>query len=83
MNKNIKNMCKELKREFRSEYGMGNNLFIDAVDLTDCYNTSERGALALEINYLADNETKALSKTIFVLTNNNVVHYTIIYKKNV
>lgn len=37
MNKNIKNMCKELKREFRSEYGMGNNLFIDAVDLTDCY----------------------------------------------
>ena len=45
--------------------------------------TSERGALALEINYLADNETKALSKTIFVLTNNNVVHYTIIYKKNV
>ena len=45
--------------------------------------TSERGALTLEINYLADNETKALSKTIFALTNNNVVHYTIIYKKNV
>lgn len=41
MNKNIKNMCKELKREFRSEYGMGNNLFIDAVDLTDCYNDDD------------------------------------------
>lgn len=35
MNENIKNMCKELKREFPSEYGMGNNLFIDAVDRKD------------------------------------------------
>ena len=42
--------------------------------------TNERGALALEINYLKDDE---ISRTIFVLTNNNVVHYTIIYKKNV
>lgn len=41
MNENIKNMCKELKREFRSEYGMGNNLFIDVVDLTDCYNDDD------------------------------------------
>lgn len=42
MNKNIKNMCKELKREFRSEYGMGNNLFIDAVDLKGNYDDDDK-----------------------------------------
>lgn len=41
MNENIENMCKELKREFRSEYGMGNNLFIDAVDLMGWYDDDD------------------------------------------
>lgn len=41
MNENIKNMCKELKREFRSEYGMGNDLFIDAVDLMGWYDNDD------------------------------------------
>ncbi len=41
MNENIKNMLKELKREFRSEYGMGNNLFIDAVDLMGWYDDDD------------------------------------------
>lgn len=41
MNENIENMCKELKREFRSEYGMGNNLFIDAVDLMGWYDNDD------------------------------------------
>ena len=50
MNKNIKNMCKELKREFRSEYGMGNNLFIDGdylfLTLTDEYDVKKAEALS-------------------------------------
>lgn len=37
MNENIENMCKELKREFPSEYGIAKNLSIDAVDFTGCY----------------------------------------------
>lgn len=57
----------------------GNTVTFTGVSSVSEY-TNERGALALEINYLKDDE---MSKTIFVLTNNNVVHYTIIYKKNV
>ena len=41
MNENIKNMCKELKREFPSEYGITKDLSIDAVDLTDCYDDDD------------------------------------------
>lgn len=40
-NENIKNICKELKREFPSEYGIAKDLSISAGDRTDCYDDED------------------------------------------
>lgn len=41
MNENIENMCKELKREFPSEYGIAKDLSIDAIDRKDHYDDED------------------------------------------
>ena len=44
---------------------------------------NERGSLALEINYFVDVKTSKIAKNIFVLTNNNVIGYKIVYKSSI
>lgn len=44
---------------------------------------NERGSLALEINHFVDVKTRKRAKNIFVLTNNNVIGYKIVYKSSI
>lgn len=44
---------------------------------------NERGSLALEINHFEDVKTRKRAKNIFVLTNNNVIGYKIVYKSSI
>lgn len=44
---------------------------------------NKRGSLALEINYFVDVKTGKRAKNIFVLTNNNVIGYKIVYKSSI
>lgn len=46
MNENIKNMFKELKREFPEDFGLYDGLIVEAIDLKDSYD-----------DYTAFNET--------------------------
>lgn len=41
---------------------------------------NERGSLALEINYFVDVKARKRAKDVFVLTNDNVIGYKIVYK---
>ena len=44
---------------------------------------NERGSLALEINYFVDVKTRKRAKNVFVLTNNNIIGYKIVYKSSI